>query len=256
MSMEPVHDERQRERRPPPSLRDWALLAINIVFVAGGLAILPSDRDTGIVTLAFFGSCLAVTVATLWRKHRYRRYSPGKVEVVGGTPIRPKVGVMLGLGVWMLALGTVLVIYGQHYPLAFRVLSGFVAVAGAVLLLLALSGQWPGGWLQFDPDVLTIAQRGFAVRLPWHDIVAVVEGDYETNPLLLIAVADVTALEVVPSEARAKALRTIGRTRGTMGADFAIMTTHYGIDLPVLADAVRRYAGDATARRELRPRLA
>ena len=40
-----------------------------------------------------------------------------------------------------------------------------------------------------------------------------------------------------------------------MGADFAIMTTHYGIDLPVLAETVARYVGNAGARAELRPRL-
>ncbi len=51
-------------------------------------------------------------------------------------------------------------------------------------------------------------------------------------------------------------LFAIGQSEALMGADFAIMTAHYGISLPVLGAAVARYAQDTSARAELRSRLA
>ena len=108
-------------RRPRPTFQDWLLLAINVVFVAMGLVILPSKPDVGVVTLAFFGSCLVVTAGSVWRKLRDRRFSADTVEVVGGVPIRPRVGLFSLAGLWMLALGTVLIVFGHAYPLLFRI---------------------------------------------------------------------------------------------------------------------------------------
>ena len=62
-------------RFPPPTRQEWVLLAINIAVVLMGLMLLRDDRDKGIVTLALFGSCLAVTAGTIIRKRRYRKFS-------------------------------------------------------------------------------------------------------------------------------------------------------------------------------------
>ncbi len=243
-------------RRPRPTFQDWLLLAINVVFVAMGLVILPSKPDVGVVTLAFFGSCLVVTAGSVWRKLRDRRFSADTVEVVGGVPIRPRVGLFSLAGLWMLALGTVLIVFGHAYPLLFRIIAGFIALVGAGLLVAVVVGVWPAGYLRFDPDALTIAERGWCAVIPWHEIAAVREGDYHTNPVLLIDVADVDGLAIEPPAARLRAMKKIAQNQSYLYADFAIMPTHYGIGLPALAAAVIRYATDATARAELKPRLA
>ena len=74
-----------------------------------------------------------------------------------------------------------------------------------------------------------------------------------SNPVLLIAIADADSLGIEPRQATGRAMKAIARSRSLMGADFMIMTTHYGIDLPVLADAIARYVNDVSARAELRP---
>ena len=242
-------------RHPPPNFHDWMLLAIGIVFVAMGLLILPSKPDAGIVTLAFFGSCLVVFANTILRKLRYRKFTASKVDVVGGIPIRPKRAVMIGLGGCFAALGSILVVFGGSYPPAFRAIGGSLAVLGVVLAAGALMGKWPGGYLQFDPAGLTISQRGWRTQIPWGRITAIVEGEYHSNPVLLLAVDDLASLLVEPPEARVKAYKAIAHSQTWMGAEFAIMTTHYGIDLPVLAATVRRYVTNTAARGELGQRL-
>jgi len=131
----------------------------------------------------------------------------------------------------------------------------FVAFVGVVVLALSFTGSFPGGYLQFDPDGLTIAQRTWAARIPWDDITGVHEGELSSNAVLLLTVADPTRLEIAPAQAFAIAMRDIGRARGLIGADFMVMARHYGIDLPVLAATIARYVQDAAARAELRPRL-
>ena len=242
-------------QHPPPTLHDWLMLAIGIVFVAMGLVILPSKPDVGIVTLAMFGTCLVVFAAIIGRKLRTRKFTASKVDVVGGIPIRPNKALMVVMGLWMLALGLIMIVYGYSYPLLFRVIAAFVAVVGVVLFVGAALGKWPGGYLQFDPDCLTIARRRWSARIPWHSIAAVHEAEYHSNPVLLIAVPDLAAIAIEPASATAGAFKAIAKMQTYMGAEFAIMSTHYGIDLPVLAAAVTRYASAAAARKELGQRL-
>lgn len=245
--------------RPRPSFQDWLLVAINTAFVAAGIVILPREPAGGIVTLAFFGSCLAVSAATVWRKLRYRRFRAEHIDVAGGVPIRPSRTFLPLLGGWLAILGVVLFVFGGEVGPIFQAVAVIIAIAGFATLALALSGYAAGGFLQFDPDALTIAQRTWhgtwAARLPWDDIVSVQEGEYQSNPMLLVTVADPAALEIAPAKARGLAMRDIARARAWMGADFAVMTLHYGIALPLLAETVARYVNDAAARAELRPRL-
>ena len=79
--------------------------------------------------------------------------------------------------------------------------------------------------------------------------------EYFDNPMLLISVGDLAALDIEPPEMSLKAFKAIMKMQNMMGAEFAIMTTHYGIDLPVLAATVTRYVNDAPARIELGQRL-
>jgi hypothetical protein len=250
-----MSEQHPRPLRPRPTATEWLLVAINTAFVAAGIVILPREPAGGVVTLAFFGSCLAVSLATVWRKLRYRRFTAERIDVAGGVPIRPSRTFLPLLGGWLAILGVVLFWFGGGIGPIFQAIAVIIAVAGIGTLLLALTGFATAGYLQFDPDALTIAQRRWAARIPWDDIVRVQEGEYQSNPMLLITVAAPAELEIVPAKSRDLAMHDIARTGGLMGADFAVMTWHYGIALPVLAETVARYVNDATVRAELRPRL-
>ncbi len=244
-----------RPNGPLPNWQDWLLLTINIVFVVMALIILPRNRDVGIVTLVLFGTCLVVSAGTILRKFRFRRFSGEKVGVAGGVPIRVRTGKMLLGGAWLTGLGTILVVFGQDYPFYFCVLAGSFAVVGALFFLAAFAGIWPGGYLQFDPDYLTIAERKWQARIPWEDIEKVSQAECNSNPLLLLFVRDLTCLDIAPPDELRRATTAIARTRQISGADFSIMTDHYGIDLPVLKAAITRYVNDVSARAALRPQL-
>ncbi len=246
---------KQPTRFARPSLFEWLVLVLNVALVVVGVMVLPSSPDVGIVTLALSGSCLVVLGGTVVRKLRYRRYRADRVDVVGGVPIRPQRRVVLVIGGWLMLLGIVLVVFGQSYPLLFQLLAGGVAMIGGGLLVGAVLGWWPVGHLQFDPHHLTIAERGWRARIPWGEITAVVEAEFHSNPVLLLAVADANALDIAPAHANARALKAMARCRDLMGCDFVIMSTRYGLDLPVLSDAITRYVNDAAARTELDPQL-
>lgn len=234
-----------------PTLADWALLLIGLVFVAAGLIILPRKPDVGIVTLAFFGSCTGVFAATILRKLRYRRFRATRTEVMGGVPIYPsrlRAGL---LGAWMLVLGVVLYVFGTEYPPLFRWLAIFVALVGVVILLGVIVRRLPAGFMQFDPDALTLGQSKWSVRVPWSGIAEIAEGEIHSNPTLLLWVHDVHALEVLPDSMRARLEKRIESNLTWLGAHFAIMASQYGIDLPVLTAAVRLYVAEPDARAEL-----
>ena len=110
--------------------------------------------------------------------------------------------------------------------------------------------------MQFDPDHLTIGQRGWLARIPWDAIVGLHEGELQSNPVLFIVVDDPGSLTLEPPSAAPKAMKSIARSRRLMGADFAIMSAHYGVDLPVLSDAIARFTNEPAARKELRLAIA
>lgn len=240
---------------PKPDLRDWALLAIGVAFVVMGLVILPSKPDVGIVTLAFFGLCTAVFASTIIRKLAYRRPRPLKVEIVGGVPIRQSLVVTLTLGGALLATGAILVAFGRSYGLVFWSLSWIIAITGAALLLGRALGFVGTGYLQFDPEGITLGQRGWAYTAPWEQIIEVRETEYNSNPLLLIWLLKLESVVAEPPAARARVLAHLIRNTAYLGAPIAIMTSQYGLDLPLLSAAVKRYASDPSARAELGQRL-
>lgn len=246
---------RYTSHHPGPNGKDWLLLAINIAFVVGGIVLIPKNPDAALVTITFFGTCLAVTVGTFWRKYRDARFRSERIDVVGGVPIRSSRYFAPLLGGWLAALGVILFVFGHDYPLLFRIIAAFVALVGIVVLAGALLKRWPMSHLQFDPDALTIAQHGWLARIPWDNIAAVHESEYASNPMLLIALANADGLDIEPPVAHARARRDMARTQATFGAEFAIMTTQFGLPLPLLGATVARYVTDSGARTELRPRL-
>jgi hypothetical protein len=240
---------------PLPSVKDWALLAISTVFVAIGVAMLWSDPDVGIVTLALFGSCLALFAHNIWRKFHYRSLAGARIAVVGGVPIRAGLARPIGLGLWIAIMGGLMAGFGGNYGPVFQWLSAGVALAGLSVLGLVALGRFSGRFLRFDPEGLTIAERSWQVLLPWEGIIGVHVGSFNDNPMLFLHVADPGALVIAPPDAAGKAMAKMARNQSWIGAPFAIMTGEFGTDAPVLAGAIATYVQNHAARRSLIPAL-
>jgi hypothetical protein len=237
---------------PRPGFGDWLLLAGSVMFVAGGLFIIRSDPNTGIVTIAVFGLAAAVHAVNLVRKWRfYRMRRPLQVHVVGGVPIRPLRGNLVIAGAGIAALGVVIVVFGRHYGLVMWSIGWLLAATGIVLLL-ALAGRLlPVGYLRFDAPGITIAGRDWAYMIPWDNISQMATGEYNRNPVLLIRLHHEDAIEVRPPERKGKVLKRLAWSTALFGAPVMLMPSQYGLDLPLLVQALERYITIAPARAEL-----
>ncbi len=237
-----------------PSLKDWALLAVAVAFVVCGLLIVTANRDVGIVTIAFFGPCAALAANTIMRKRRFRRLRPLRAEIVGGVPIRLSRAVFLTYSLTFMTMGVVLVLFGRSYGPVFWAIAWGLAIIGCVLLLGFLSGRLANGYVQFDPEGITIGRRRWAYTVPWDDIERVGAGDVSNNPAVFIWLRDFNAVRVHPAEYRNRALKQLASNALWVGAPIMLLTSQYRIDLPLLMKALERYLGDPSSRGELAPR--
>lgn len=238
------------------TLKDWLLAVIGGLFVLGGLVIIRRDFNTGIVTLVFFGLCFAHAVHVILRKRRAQKQVALTVRLQGGVPIRQSRARMVLLGGSLLAVGGTQLAFGPQNDWLLIGIGWFLVGVSTMLLLGVVLGLLPAGYLQFDPEGITFAQRGGKVAVPWHAITGLARGDMTNNPVVLVTV-DADAIQVEPASYRLKAFKQMGSSRGMTGADFFIMSGAYGIDAPVLLAALRRYAREPATRQELRngPRL-
>ena len=242
------------ERRPSIPLRDWALLAVNMLFVLAGAAMLPSDPHGAVVTLALFGSGAAFSLVMIVGKRRQTPVGGAVVEVAGGVPIRARRAVAVLAGVWLFLLGAVMAWFGDAYPLFFRLLSVSIAAFGlSVLVAVAFFGH-PRGFLRFEDDGFYYGGGRWCVRIPWEAIAGIEESELNGNPFLLLWVTDPAGLEVDPPAATPALARHLQSNATWVGAHFAIHSGKYGIPVAVLAAAIRRYAADPLARAALRRR--
>lgn len=234
-----------------PSFRDWTLLALGIGFVVMGLVIVPSNHDVGIVTIAFFGACSLTFASTVLRKLRYSRHRTLHAEVVGGIPIRPSRTRILGLGLSVFFLGAILVLFGQRSGVVMWYIAWLIALAGALVLFGLATRRIPTGFIQFDPEGITIGQKHFAYQIPFASIVRVASWELHDNPALGIWVTHNDAVIAIPPECQAKVLKHLATNEHWLGAPVALMMTHYELDLPPLICALERYIADPSARSEL-----
>jgi len=240
---------------PRPGVKDWALLAINVIFVALGLLLLLHKSDVAIVTLALFGPCLIVTVSGVLRKFRFRRFRALKAEIVGGVPIRPTRTQPLSIALVLTLMGVVVVLFGRSYGLIFWSLAWAMALIGCALTIAVLSGLIPNDYLKFDPEGITFARARYSYMVPWESIAQVSAGHIYDNPALFIWLRDHSGVTVHPSEKRARVLKSFATGMTWAGAPIALLPSRYGIDLPVLVLALERYLTEPTARSELAHRL-
>lgn len=240
---------------PRPGVKDWAMFAIGLVFVAGGLIILPHKTNVGIVTVAFFGPCLFMAAANIVRKFRFRRLRALKAEIVGGVPIRPSRVQLLGIALVLTVMGVVLILFGRSYGLIFWTIAWLIALIGGELLIAALSGRIPNDYLKFDPEGITFARARYSYMVPWDNIAQISAGHMHDNPALFIWLHDYNRVTVQPSEKKAQVLKSFAWGKGWAGAPIMLLPSRYGIDLPLLVLALERYLNEPAARSELAHRL-
>ena len=236
---------------PQPGFRDWAQVIIGTAFVIGGIAIISTDRNVGISTLALFGAVAAVSINRVIRKLRYSRLNVGEVHVIGGARVRPSRLRIAVTGAALLALGMVLLVFDDAAPTLVRLCFWLITGTGGVVLGLVACGILPGEYLEFTPAGLVYANRRWSALLPWDRIARVDAGEIQRNPALCLWLDSPGQFSVTPQSKQENFQQQIRQSREWMGADICIMTTHYAVDLPVLIRAVTRYIGNPRARSEL-----
>lgn len=230
------------------SFQDWALAVIGGLFTLGGLLMLRSDFKTGIVTLVFFGLCFAHAVSVILRKRRARKQVAVTASVAGGVPIRQSRVRMALLGGTLLSLGTLQAAFTSNAVQAG--IGWLLVIVGGVMLAGLAAGLLYTAYIQFDPAGITFGDRHGKAVVPWHAVTGLARADMNNNPIVLVSV-DAQALAVQPAAYQPRLSRQMARSRGAMGADFAIMSTVYGIDAPVLLAALQRYVTEPASRQEL-----
>lgn len=231
-------------------LEDWTLLAVGLLFCAASVfTFLQSDWRMGVVMLAFFGGAVALNVATIRRKLRTRRFHALRVGVEGGRNIPADRAHVLSISIGVLAVGSIIFFVGTTAPLFIRGIGAFMALMGAVLLVLWTSG-FLRQFLRFEPEGLVFGRRRYEYRVPWDNIAGVRTVEIADTTLLFLQVAKIPAIAVTPPGARLKVYRHVRRN------GFCIAPATFGMDVPPLLAALTRYIRDPRAREELAPRAA
>jgi len=244
------------KRFPGSGITEWLVAGLSLSFVVIGVAMVRDRSEFAVPTLAFFGVCASVAIVTIVRKRRFARLRPLTVEIVGGVRIRPSRVYVGVLATTLLGLGLVMLPYVPRESIILMLCIGVMLAAGAFLAVGLITGRLPVGFLQFDPGGLTIGQRRASFTVPWDAIAAVAPGELHDNAVLLLWVRDMDAVLVRPQRDRPRVVAGLRSNRNWVGADVMIMTSQYGIDLPLLLSAVERYVADPSAREGLAvPRL-
>jgi len=237
---------------PQPSASDWALLGVGLVFAAIALFMLGARRDGGVVLLAFAIVVCGVATATLLRKYRYRRLLPLRASIAGGVVIRPERWRAVVAAITMLGLGIVIVLFGYDVGRFFQVIGVLLALGGAVLVVLVAVGRLPPGYIRLDPPGLTIGRRGFELLVPWDRITAIASTELHDNPFILLTLDDPTSVAVSPPSARERAIAFLLRNYAWVGAHVALSPASFGMDQPLMFEALKRVISEPSARQELR----
>lgn len=151
----------------------------------------------------------------------------------------------------MLALGVTLIVFGRGYPWLMHVLVWFIAGVGAVVTAGVAIGKFPVGHLMFTPRGLTIGRRRYTTAVSWDDMVRWDSAEFNDNPVLRIWLRVGATIDVTPATETARAESDFVSNQAWMGAPITVVTSVYGIDLPVLLTAIERYVRDPASRAEL-----
>jgi hypothetical protein len=234
--------------------RDWFLVVVGALFTAAGAFIGVVKHDPkGWGGAVFFGACAAVGIWTIVRRRRIRaHFAALDVQVPGGVPIQAAKATSL---VWtgsVAVVGIALSLLGLGDEWFLRAFSVGLAVLGGVLFLLVALGVTPRPALVFEPAGLRWCAGQRSYLLEWDNVARVWPGEIHGHDLLLVDVANHERLRHTASPAYAVRLpKALGFNRGWYGADVVFMPGAYGLDVALLARAMRRYVEHPESRAEL-----
>jgi hypothetical protein len=237
-----------------PRVIHYVMLLLYLMFVSISICMMLVDGVSffSIGSLGFWGLALCAVVGEIARQRGYRAFRATKVTVIGGVVIRARRTRFLALGGVLIVIGTSLLI--SFEPIVGKGAALCIALLGAALVFVTITGvwwPWPS-FLQFVPDGLRIGHRGWSALIPWEGIYRVHAMEQGRLPFVCLSLLSPEVVHVWPASARTKVLKKL---RGAVAtSDVSIPTFVFGIDLPVLMAAIRRYRGDPAARSELAQR--
>jgi hypothetical protein len=234
-----------------PTFQNWALAAVSVMFVVMGLIILSTDINLGITTIALFGVCALVHIRNVLRKLRYGRLQKGVVNVTGGVPITPSCAKVFTAGAIALGLGAILIVFDNGSPVLIQACAWLIALVGFAVLAALAAGLIPGQYFQFDVEGMIFGYRQWSVFVPWDRISYVYGGEWASNPTLFIWFHSTEDSRVTPASKVGSFLKLVDQNRAWIGADMFLMTEQYGIDLPILVQAMERFISHPASRAEL-----
>jgi len=224
--------------RHGPTAEDWGLLALNLVFVAMGIVILPKQPSLGTPCLTLFGLGAAVFVDKIVSKRRLARLDPLSTVLAWNVPHHARQRrVVLG-SLALILFGLEELVFGRAYPLLVQVILGFAGIVGLGQLVVVACGMTPERFIQFERRGLVIARRRYRYLVPWAAIDEAEPDELQGHPALLLQLHDPHAIEVEPSIERQRAVDELQSTARSQGWHVTLMTARYGLDLPVVWRAV------------------
>lgn len=242
----------RRGRVPRASgVEQWILLGVSVAFCVLALLIAGHDWRRAAVTIAIFGGCALVFFANIRRRRREKYWKAAIVRVVGGVNIyfdAPRMGL---LAVGLCFVGCVIYFVGSDDPLLMRLVGAFIALVGVGLAITLALGFYSRRFIRFEPDCFMVGEHRYRLRIDWDNIASIFLLEYASNPFVGLQLRDVAAVSIEPTARIINFMRLVRNNRALADADVFIAPRNYGIDGPVLASALQRYALNPEARREL-----
>jgi hypothetical protein len=243
-----------------PGIEDWLLLVVSATFTVGGLAIALGKGDrAGFAAAAFFGGCTLVAIWSIVHKLRVRSNARAtSVEVCGGVPLEARRAHKLTTSVGVAIVGAVMAWFGAKIGTVIVVIGAGMALLGVALTVLLALNLLPRVFLQFEPEGLRFGQGSYTFLLEWNNIAMVAPGDLHGNDVVLIHVRDLRRLGATVDGAAnggRRLARLLRWNRKLFEADVALMPMLFGLDMALVAHALKRYISDPSARESLRAPL-
>lgn len=239
-----------------PTLRDWAVFSIGFTFVLMGLFIAWRDgiRES-LFVLCFFGVCALVSGYVIVRKLRRRRFKATAVSVAGGVKLHRSSARMLGVAA-LIAIAVGPFLFMPNPPVLGLVCVAVALGASALLVIGVVSGRFSKSFLRFDQPGLTIGEGKYECLFLWDQIVDLAEFELSDNACVGFNVVNPGAILVTPESARPLMHKKLAANQAHTGYLVSIMPMHFGVHAESLCAAIRNYAANPAARRELVAKLA
>lgn len=204
-------------------------------------------------TFALFGGMGAVAIVILRRKLRAARFTAKAtaVSVAGGVELRAGRLQSVGIGAGLLLVGLVVALVDPSSPWPMRACGAFMAIVGFAVLVAAITGRVLLKYLRFEVDGLVLGRAGYTALVPWDALAAVSEFEVASNGCVGLRLTDPSRVVVTPATAAAKFAKELQKNQRWHAHDVVLMGAHYGVDAPLLAAVITRYASSAEARAEL-----